>query len=77
MRFRCFRILLIVACPPLLLTKGLVPDMKPTEISGFMFTCKVLQKYGLTLTTLTLDDGSTLVGCSEPAKVFLLNCSLR
>jgi hypothetical protein len=40
---RCFRSLLLVACPHLHLTKGIVTNLKPTTISEFRFTRKVLQ----------------------------------
>jgi hypothetical protein len=39
----------LVACPHLLLKKGLVTDLEPTIISDFKFTRKVLQKKALRL----------------------------
>ena len=43
----CFRSLLLVGYPQLLLTKALVPDLKPITIGEVKFTPKVFQSNAL------------------------------
>ena len=43
----CFRSLLLVGCPHLLLTKALVPDLKRTTIGEVKFTPKGFQSNAL------------------------------
>ena len=43
----CFRSLLLLGCPHLLLTKALVPDLKPATIGEVKFTTKVFQSNAL------------------------------
>jgi hypothetical protein len=51
LRQGCFRSLLLVGCPHLLLTKALVPDLKPTTIGEVKFTPKVFQSNAYSTST--------------------------